>query len=147
MLNELIIYSGIAGVTVFIGGFLANAFNHHVKETPVKFEIIRALMSFGAGIILSAVALVLVPAGMEELGTLPVGITFLAGAVMFMLIDRQLSKSKGQTATLLAMMMDFIPEAIALGAVFATDKSGAILLAVFIGLQNIYLRPLIHIEI
>ena len=35
------------------------------------------------------------------------------------------------------MMMDFIPESIALGAVFAIDKSTASLLAVFIGLQNL----------
>lgn len=40
-------------------------------------------------------------------------------------------------ATLLAMLMDFIPESIALGAVFAVDPSTAALLAVFIGLQNL----------
>jgi zinc transporter, ZIP family len=33
--------------------------------------------------------------------------------------------------------MDFIPESIALGAVFATDTSMALLLAIFIGLQNL----------
>lgn len=137
LLTQLVIYSGISGITVFIGGLLANYFNHHIKETPVKFEIIHTLMSFGAGIILSAVALVLVPEGMEKLELVPMGLTFLLGAILFMLIDLRLSKQKGQTATLLAMMMDFVPEAIALGAVFATNKNSAILLAVFIGLQNL----------
>jgi len=36
----------------------------------------------------------------------------------------------------LAMLMDFVPEAIALGAVFATDHNLGLLLALFIGLQN-----------
>jgi ZIP family zinc transporter len=35
------------------------------------------------------------------------------------------------------MMMDFVPESIALGAVFAMDSAMATLLAVFIGLQNL----------
>ena len=54
-----------------------------------------------------------------------------------MFLDQYLAKKGGQTATLLAMMMDFIPESIALGAVFAVDSSMATLLAIFIGLQNL----------
>lgn len=95
------------------------------------------LMSFGAGIILSALALVLIPKGMEELTLVPMAISFLAGGVLFMFIDRYLAKKGGQTATLLAMMMDFVPESIALGAVFAIEPKMAALLAVFIGLQNL----------
>jgi ZIP family zinc transporter len=136
MISELIFYSGISGITVFIGGILANYFNHHVKESPIKYEIIHTLMSFGSGIILSAVALVLIPSGMEELKLVPLVISFLVGAFLFMFIDQQLAKKGGQTSTLLAMMMDFVPESIALGAAFATDTTTATLLAIFIGLQN-----------
>ena len=137
MLFELILYSGFAGITVFIGGVLAKYFNHHFKVSPIKYEITHTLMSFGAGIILSAVALVLIPMGMEELELLPMAVSFLSGAILFMLIDRFLAKKGGQTATLLAMLMDFIPESIALGAVFAVEPNTAVLLAVFIGLQNL----------
>ncbi len=137
MLTKLILFSGFAGITVFIGGLLAKSFNHHVKESPVKYEIIHTLMSFGAGIILSALALVLIPKGMEELSLIPMALSFLGGAIIFMFIDQYLAKKGGQTATLLAMMMDFIPESIALGAVFALEPSMATLLAVFIGLQNL----------
>jgi ZIP family zinc transporter len=94
-------------------------------------------MSFGAGIILSALALVLIPKGMEELSLIPMALSFLLGAVVFMFLDEYLAKKGGQTATLLAMMMDFIPESIALGAVFAIDPSMSTLLAIFIGLQNL----------
>ncbi len=135
-MTELIIYSGFAGITVFIGGLLANLFNHHVKDTPVKYEIIHTMMSFGAGIILSALSLVLVPKGMEELSLLPLVICFLVGALLFMVLDQYLAKKGGKVSTLIAMLMDFIPESIALGAVFAIEPSMATLLAVFIGLQN-----------
>jgi ZIP family zinc transporter len=137
MITKLILFSGIAGVTVFIGGILAHYFNHHIKESPVKYEITHTLMSFGSGIILSAVALVLIPKGMEELELLPMASSFLVGAILFMLLDRYLSKKGGRTATLLAMMMDFVPESIALGAVFSIDIRLATFLAVLIGLQNL----------
>jgi len=137
LLQKIILFSGFAGITVFIGGVLANYFNHHVKESPIKYEITHAMMSFGAGVILSALALVLIPAGMEELELLPLAFSFLVGAVVFMFIDRYLAQKGGQVATLLAMMMDFIPESIALGAVFAIKPSMGTLLAIFIGLQNL----------
>lgn len=136
-MNELLIYSGFAGVTVFLGGLLANFFNHHIKESPLKYDIIHTLMSFGAGIILSALSLVLIPKGIEELDVVPLSISFLLGALLFMLIDQYLNKKGGKLATLLAMMMDFIPESIALGAVFLLEPKMATLLAVFIGLQNL----------
>lgn len=134
---KIILFSGFAGITVFIGGLLALYFKHHIKESPIKYEIIHTLMSFGAGIILSALALVLIPKGMEVLDLFPITISFFAGTIIFMFLDRYLTKKGGQTATLLAMMLDFIPEAIALGAIFAIEPDMAALLAVFIGLQNL----------
>lgn len=137
MVLKIILFSGFAGITVFMGGLLANYFNHHIKESPVKYEITHTIMSFGAGIMLSAVALVLIPKGMEELELFPMTLSFLSGAIIFMAIDQYLAKKGGSTATLLAMLMDFVPESIALGAVFAIDPEMAALLAVFIGLQNL----------
>jgi ZIP family zinc transporter len=137
MLTSLIIFSGVAGITVFIGGILANYFNHHIKESPVKYEITHTLMSFGAGIILSALALVLIPKSMQELSLIPMVLTFLIGALSFMFLDRFLAKKGGQSATLIVMMMDFIPESIALGAIFALDPGMATLLSIFIGIQNL----------
>lgn len=136
-MRELILYSGFAGFTVFIGGLLANFFNHHIKESPVKYEITHSMMSFGAGIILSALALVLIPKGIEELDIVPFSFSFLFGALIFLFLDQYLAQKGSQTATLLAMMMDFVPESIALGAVFAIEPKMATLLAVFIGLQNL----------
>ncbi|WP_420576072.1 ZIP family metal transporter [Ekhidna sp.] len=136
MIN-LLIFSGLAGVTVIAGGILANVFDHHLDESPIKYEISHSLMSFGAGVMLSALALVLIPTSMERLGLGSLIFYFLLGAVLFFYLDRYLGKRGGSTATLLAMMMDFVPESIALGAVFASETNVAYLLAVFIGLQNL----------
>jgi ZIP family zinc transporter len=86
---------------------------------------------------LSALALVLIPKGMEQLELLPIVFSFLLGAISFMIVNQYLANKGGKTATLLAMLMDFIPESIALGAVFAIEPDMALLLAVFIGLQNL----------
>ena len=137
MLLKLILFSGIAGITILIGGLLANYFNHHIKESPVKYEITHTLMSFGAGIILAAVALVPIPYGMEQLNLWSIVFFFVAGAISFLFLDQYLERRGGNTATLLAMMMDFVPESIAMGAVFATNTSMATLLAIIIGLQNL----------
>ncbi|MCD4834236.1 MAG: ZIP family metal transporter [Bacteroidales bacterium] len=137
MILKIILFSGFAGITVLIGGILANFFNHHIKENPVKYEITHSMMSFGAGIILSALALVLIPKGMQKLDVIPMVASFLGGALLFMFIDQYLARKGGQTATLLAMMMDFLPESIALGALFAIEPNVAIMLAIFIGLQNL----------
>lgn len=90
MTGRILFYSGFAGITVFLGGVLANIFNHHVRESPVKQEITHLLISFG-GIILSALALVLVPKGMEKLNLLPLSLSFLSGAILFFLIDKYLA--------------------------------------------------------
>ena len=112
MLLKLFLFSGFAGATIIIGGLLANFFNHHIKESPVKYEITHTMMSFGAGIILAAVSLVLIPYGLEYLHVLPMALTFVTGAIGFMFLDQYLEKKGGKTATLLAMMMDFLPESI-----------------------------------
>lgn len=137
MIWNIILYSGFSGITVFIGGLLARAFKHRVVDSPVKEEISHTIVAIGGGIILSAVALVLLPQGMEQLNLGELLISFGIGAALFYYIDKLLAKKGGKLATLLAMCMDFFPEAIALGAVFAKDYSTAILLAVFIGLQNL----------
>ncbi|KAB1064353.1 ZIP family metal transporter [Salibacter halophilus] len=137
MLDKIILYSGFAGATVFLGGLLARFFNHRIEDSPVKDETSHGLIAFGGGIILSALALVLVPKSMEALSLTELLISFFTGAVVFYFVDKAIAQKGGKVATLLAMLMDFVPESIALGAVFAGDMKTATLLAIFIGLQNL----------
>ncbi|MCP5004948.1 MAG: divalent cation transporter [Planctomycetes bacterium] len=134
---KIIMYSSLAGVTVFLGGLLSKYFERYFRDGLVKEEILHTSIAFGGGIIIAAVAFVLVPKGMNELSLPPMAILFLAGAIIFFFLDRYIEKKGGTIAQLLAMLMDFVPEAIALGAVFATDHNLGLLLAIFIGLQNL----------
>ena len=135
--KEIILYAWFSGFTVFIGGVLSFFFQKYFPSGKEKNEIIHFLMAFGGGIILSALALVLVPKALEELELIPLLISFSAGALAFMFLSEYLAKKGGQMAMLMAMLMDYIPESIALGALFTSNKQSAVLLAVFIGLQNL----------
>ena len=135
-LIKIIGYSFFSGITVFLGGFLSKLFERYFREGLIKEEIIHTSVAFGGGIIMAAVAFVLVPKGINELSLTPIVIIFLSGAISFFFLDRYIEKKGGTISQLLAMLMDFVPEAIALGAVFATDHNLGLLLAIFIGLQN-----------
>jgi ZIP family zinc transporter len=122
-LLKVILYSFFAGVTVFLGGLLSRFFEKNFRDGFVKEEILHTSIAFGGGILVAAVALVLVPEGMNLLPLVPMVVIFLAGAVLFFFSDRFLEKKGGTISQLLAMLMDFVPEAIALGAVFAKDHN------------------------
>ena len=94
-------------------------------------------MAFGGGALLSAVALVLVPEGMVNVNPVPACLWFIVGGLSFMSLDIHLKKINTPASQLAAMLSDFIPESIALGAAFATGKNSAFLLAGLIALQNI----------
>jgi len=137
-LFKIILYALFAGITVFIGGLLSRIFEAHFQRDSLKkIEILHMLVAMGGGIIIAAVALVLVPKGMETLSLFPMILAFLGGSIIFFFLDRYIEKRGATMAQLLAMLMDFIPEAIALGSVFATDPNLGLLLAIFIGLQNL----------
>jgi len=136
-LFTIILYSSFAGVTVFLGGLLSKYFQRYFQDGPVREEVLHTSIAFGGGIIIAAVAFVLVPGGMKILPIAPMAILFLTGAIIFFLLDRCIEKKGGTLSQLLAMLMDFVPEAIALGAVFGTNHNLGLLLAIFIGLQNL----------
>lgn len=135
-LFKVMLYSFFAGVTVFLGGLLSRYFEKYFQVGFVKEEIIHTSTAFGGGIIIAAVAFVLAPRGMDLLPLIPMAAVFLAGAIFFFFLDKYIEKKGGTISQLLAMLMDFVPEAIALGAVFAIDQNVGLLLAIFIGLQN-----------
>ncbi|MFZ6051275.1 hypothetical protein [Halocola ammonii] len=38
IVRKIILYSGLAGITVFIGVLFSHLFNHHVKDSPLKLD-------------------------------------------------------------------------------------------------------------
>jgi ZIP family zinc transporter len=95
------------------------------------------IVAFGGGALISAVALVLVPDGANKLSPLSATLCFGAGAAFFYCLQRLLRQLKSTAGQLVAMVSDFIPEAIALGTAFAVGERTGLLLAFLMLLQNL----------
>jgi len=132
---EIILFASIAGLPIIAGGLLSSIFQ--TKKWKLKSEINHFIIAFGGGALLSAIAFALIPRALTDLNDVALIIIFLAGTFTFMIIDIIIGKSKGSLAQAMSMMMDFIPEALALGASFAVNHKFGLLLAIFIGLQNL----------
>lgn len=124
-----------AGLAMTLGAIIARF--EKVDERWLEEDIQHGVMAFGGGTLLSAIALVLVPEGVASLTPLYACICFLLGGIGFMLLDIFLKKINTPATQLAAMLSDFIPESIALGASFATGSDNAFLLAGLIALQNL----------
>ncbi|WP_299743921.1 hypothetical protein [uncultured Tateyamaria sp.] len=125
----------LAGGSIPLGAWIAT-FNA-AWPNWLKTEARHGVIAFGAGALLAAVALVLVPEGTERLSPGAALGWFFAGGVAFAMIDRALSRAGGKFAQFLAMMMDYLPEAMALGALISGDLGTALLVAGLIALQNL----------
>lgn len=134
-LTIIIIASWLAGLAAFGGGLIAWATDG--ASTKPKRELTHGIIAFGGGILISAVAFALIPKAMVELSPVNLGVMFCAGGLLFCILDAHLSRSGGTKAQFLAMLMDFLPEALALGAVFGQNHRLGVLLSAFIGAQNL----------
>lgn len=134
---EMVLFSLLAGSTVFIGAVLSFIFEKYVNEGFIKEEIIHIFIAFGAGIMLSAISFVLIPEGVKFLETYTTVFIFFLGTICFYFFDEYIKKKKTKASQLTAMLLDFIPESISLGAMFVINHSVAVLLAIFIALQNL----------
>ena len=127
--------SWLAGLAALFGGGIARL--EHSPDNMTKREIIHGIVAFGGGILVAAVAFALAPEGIKQLSAFSLTAVFCAGGGAFCILDAWISNHGGSRAQFMAMLMDFLPEAIALGAVFAQDPHLGLLLALFIGAQNL----------
>lgn len=135
-LTKIILYTLFAGACIPLGGVLACV--EKIKPKWLENELRHSVIAFAGGILLAAVALVLVPEGTEYVkhSTLSV-IIFLSGGICFFMLERFLGARRREKPQFVAMLLDFVPESLALGGAFAVGAQSAPLLAVFIGLQNL----------
>ena len=129
-----LVYGACAGLAIPVGGALARI--EHIHPRWLETEFRHSVMSFGGGVLVAAVALVLVPEGSDRLSPLAAVAALLGGGALFALLEWR-QRGVGRKAQLLAMLTDFVPEALALGALIATGSAAAALLALLIGLQNL----------
>lgn len=134
-LVELLLLTSLAGAAIPIGGFLATVERIHPDWLELEFR--HSVVAFGGGVLLSAVSLVLVPEGTKVLSLPWVIGAFLAGGLVFFALDAALARSTSSLSQLVAMLSDFLPEAMAMGAAFAVGGDSGLLLAILIALQNL----------
>jgi len=85
--TKIILYTLCAGACIPLGGVLA--YVERIRPKWLENEFRHSVIAFGGGILLAAVALVLVPEGTEYVNhtTLSV-IVFLSGGVCFFIVER-----------------------------------------------------------
>lgn len=124
-----------AGAAIPLGGVLAKV--ERLRPAWLESEFRDGVMAFGGGVLIAAVALVLIPEGVRALSPWAAIASVIMGGVVFGSIDHWLATRGTPAAMLLATMLDFIPEALALGAAFTAKPALALLLALLIALQNL----------
>ncbi|REL27938.1 divalent cation transporter [Thalassotalea euphylliae] len=132
----IILLTTLAGLCIPLGAFFAS--HENIQNQWLEQEFRHFVIAFGGGILLGATTLVLIPEGSNyiEPNSLTVAI-ILAGGICFFLLERYLGLKRRENPQLMGMILDYIPEAIALGGLVATQSPTALLLAVLIGLQNL----------
>lgn len=125
----------LAGLAMPAGALLANV--ESIRPQWLEQELRHSIIAFGGGALLSAVALVLVPQAVVQLPVISVSLYFIGGGLAFMALDILLYTIDTPATQLMAMLSDFVPESVALGAAFAMGGDSSILLAGLIALQNL----------
>lgn len=131
----IILYSSAAGFPIVVGGLISSFLQN--KNFRRKEGVNHFVTAFGGGALLSAISFVLIPQAVTDMKLSQIIPIFLSGTFAFMFLDILSNKIGGSIAQVLSMMMDFIPEALALGASFAINHNFGLLIALFIGLQNL----------
>lgn len=132
---QIVILTLIAGIAMPVGAAIAGI--ERIRPRWLETEVRHSVIAFGGGALLAAVALVLVPEGIRNLPLLLIIACFASGGIAFMILDMLLAAKKTPASQLVAMLSDFIPEALALGATFAVSRDTGLLLAGIIALQNV----------
>ncbi|MEX2516883.1 MAG: divalent cation transporter [Gammaproteobacteria bacterium] len=113
-----------------------------ISATPLlatycrRLELDSFVSYFGGGALLAAIALVLIPRGIEDSSVLLASFTFALGGLVFWQFSAWTMRTENTASQFMGMVLDFFPEAILLGVAAANGSNVAYLLAILIALQN-----------
>lgn len=124
-----------AGLSIPLGALAST--HARFRSLCVQHEVDSFVSYFGGGALVAAVAMVLIPDGLEATSVPAASSAFLVGSVLFWQLSTRIERRGGSFAQMLGMLLDFVPEAIALGAASASGSDAGLLLAGLIVLQNL----------
>jgi ZIP family zinc transporter len=125
-----------AAACIPLGGLLALLLRQ--RRQWLDAEVRHFVVALGGGILIAAVSLVLLPEGIQRVHEpLAVAALFVAGGAACFALERHLGVSRSDSPQLAATLLDYVPESLALGGMFAAGAASAPLLALLIGLQNL----------
>ena len=133
--GTMLLLTTLAAAAMPLGGWLAMIERLH--PSWLEKELRHTILAFGAGVLMAAVSLVLVPEGVVEMPLPWIVICFVGGGVGFMLLDIGLARRKTAASQMAAMLADFLPESLAMGAAFVLGHASGFSLALLIALQNL----------
>ncbi|WP_339410762.1 ZIP family metal transporter [Pseudomonas sp. EA_35y_Pfl2_R5] len=131
----VVAYTLLAGMAMPLGAGFASV--ERIRPRWLESELRHGVVAFGGGALLAAVALVLVPQAIVRFEPAAAALWFCVGGAAFMGLDILLDRMNTPASQLAAMLTDFIPESLALGAAFAHGGKGAMLLAILMAMQNL----------
>ena len=135
-ITRIIIYTFIASACIPLGALLAS--KEKIRPKWLENEFRHSVIAFGGGILLAAVSLVLVPEGVKYVDHSLISVIWLlTGGILFFMIEKMMGTRRREQPQFMAMLLDYVPECLALGGAFAIGSNSAPLLAIFIGLQNL----------
>jgi ZIP family zinc transporter len=133
---SMLLFTTASGSCILVGGLIAKV--ERIRPLWLEQEFRHTIIAFGGGVLIAAIAFVLVPEGQDYFRSPKLGVLlFLLGGLLFMLLERHLSAKQRDLPQTIAMLLDFIPESLAMGGMFALGSMSAPLLAILIGLQNV----------
>jgi len=124
----------IAGLSIPAGALVSS--NVALKNACLRLELDSFVSYFGGGALLAAIALVLIPRGIEQLSVHSVVIAFGVGGLLFWQFSAWEKRTRNSASQFMGMLLDFFPEAVLLGALAAGGSNVVYLLAGLIALQN-----------
>ncbi|PIP95768.1 MAG: divalent cation transporter [Bdellovibrio sp. CG12_big_fil_rev_8_21_14_0_65_39_13] len=124
----------MAGLSIPAGALVSS--NVLLNNICRRMELDSFVSYFGGGALLAAIALVLIPRSIGNGSVLSVVISFGAGALLFWQFSAWTKRTQNTASQFMAMLLDFFPEAMLLGALAKNDSNMVYLLAGLIALQN-----------
>lgn len=124
----------MAGLSIPVGALISS--NVALRNECLRLELDSFVSYFGGGALLAAIALVLIPRGIEQKSPLFVAIAFAAGGLLFWGFSAWTRRTRNSASQFMGMLLDFLPEAVLLGTFAASGSNAVYLLAGLIALQN-----------